>query len=80
MREAVRKGVPSSPLPTWHWQQQARPRLSVPTAADQPLSLRISESASVAGLELQQLDSDDTTLVMNYLQDTCRASWKKKAG
>ena len=28
----------------------------------------------------QQLDSDDTTLVMNYLQDTCRASWKKKAG
>lgn len=27
-----------------------------------------------------QLDSDDTTLVMNYLQDTCRAGWKKKAG
>ena len=26
----------------------------------------------------QQLDSDDTTLVMNYLQETCRASWKKK--
>jgi len=25
-----------------------------------------------------QLDSDDTTLVMNYLQETCRASWKKK--
>lgn len=25
-----------------------------------------------------QLDSDDTTLVMNYLQDTCRAGWKKK--
>lgn len=27
-----------------------------------------------------QLDSDDTTLVMNYLQDTCRAGWKKKVG
>lgn len=27
-----------------------------------------------------QLDSDDTTLVMNYLQDTCRAGWKKKSG
>lgn len=27
-----------------------------------------------------QLDSDDTTLVVNYLQDTCRAGWKKKAG
>ena len=25
MREAVRKGVPSSPLPTWHWQQQPTP-------------------------------------------------------
>ena len=23
--EAVRKGVPSSPLPTWHWQQQPTP-------------------------------------------------------
>lgn len=49
--------------------QQARPRLSVPTAADQPLSLRISESASVAGLELQQLDSDGTLLRLTISGD-----------
>lgn len=49
--------------------QQARPRLSMPIAADQPLALRISESAAVAGLELQQLDSDDRVLRLTISGD-----------
>lgn len=49
--------------------QQARPRQSVPTTADQPLALRISESASVAGLELQQLASDAIVLRLTISGD-----------
>jgi general secretion pathway protein M len=42
--------------------QQARPSSHRPTPVDQPLSLRISESAATAGLELQQMDSDNDLL------------------
>lgn len=42
--------------------QHARPHGAVVLAADQPLSLRISESAAAAGLELQQMDSDNELL------------------
>lgn len=42
--------------------QQARPRAQVPEAADQPLSLRISESAAAAGLDMQRMDTDNDLL------------------
>ena len=42
--------------------QQARPRSSAPEPTDQPLSLRISESAATAGLELLQMDTDNERL------------------
>ena len=42
--------------------QQAQPRSQTSQPADQPLSLRISESAAATGLELQQMDSDNDQL------------------
>ncbi|MEJ5060376.1 MULTISPECIES: type II secretion system protein GspM [unclassified Pseudomonas] len=49
--------------------QQARPRNLVPESVDQPLSLRISESASAAGLELHQMDSDNEVLRLTLSGD-----------
>ena len=49
--------------------QQARPRSHVPQSVDQPLSLRISESASAAGLELHQMDSDNELLRLTLSGD-----------
>lgn len=49
--------------------QQARPGSHVPEAVDQPLSLRISESAATAGLELHQMDSDDELLRLTLSGD-----------
>ena len=42
--------------------QHALPRSQAPASAHQPLSLRISESAAKAGLEIRQMDSDDDVL------------------
>ncbi|MCP1415822.1 general secretion pathway protein M [Pseudomonas laurylsulfativorans] len=42
--------------------QRALPRNPVPVDSDQPLSLRISESAAAAGLEISQMDSDSDLL------------------
>ncbi|VVM46211.1 type II secretion system protein GspM [Pseudomonas fluorescens] len=42
--------------------QQALPRSHAPVDSDQPLSLRISESAAAAGLEISQMDSDSDLL------------------
>ncbi|VVO11165.1 MULTISPECIES: type II secretion system protein GspM [Pseudomonas] len=42
--------------------QQSQPRSQTSQPADQPLSLRISESAAETGLELQQMDSDNDQL------------------
>lgn len=49
--------------------QQARPRTSSPELADQPLSLRISESAAAAGLELHQMDTDNDLLRLTLSGD-----------
>jgi general secretion pathway protein M len=49
--------------------QQARPRSHVPESVDQPLSLRISESATAAGLELHQMDSDNDLLRLTLSGD-----------
>lgn len=42
--------------------QRAQPRSTVAIVTDQPLSLRISESAAAAGLELRQMDADNDLL------------------
>ena len=42
--------------------QQARPRSQQQRPAEQPLALRISESVSTTGLELQQMDTDHDLL------------------
>lgn len=42
--------------------QQARPRSQQQSPAEQPLALRISESVSTTGLELQQMDTDNDLL------------------
>lgn len=49
--------------------QQAQPRSHVPGPVDQPLSLRISESAATAGLELQQMNSDNDLLRLTVSGD-----------
>lgn len=52
--------------------QLQRAQAQSPTAApatDQPLSLRISESASTAGLELHQMDSDNDLLRLTVSGD-----------
>ncbi|KPU55435.1 type II secretion system (T2SS), M family protein [Pseudomonas fluorescens] len=42
--------------------QRALPRNHVAVDTDQPLSLRISESAAAAGLEIRQMESDSDLL------------------
>ncbi|CAI8960844.1 type II secretion system protein GspM [Pseudomonas sp. IT-P291] len=42
--------------------QRALPRRHVPVDTNQPLSLRISESAAAAGLEIRQMESDSDLL------------------
>lgn len=42
--------------------QRALPRSHVAVDTDQPLSLRISESATAAGLEIRQMESDGDLL------------------
>lgn len=42
--------------------QRALPRSHVPVDTDQPLSLRISESATAAGLEIRQMESENDLL------------------
>jgi general secretion pathway protein M len=49
--------------------QLALPRGPVPESANQPLSLRISESAAAAGLELQQMDTDNDLLRLTVSGD-----------
>ena len=49
--------------------QQAQPRRHVPGPVDQPLSVRISESAATAGLELQQMNSDNDLLRLTVRGD-----------
>jgi general secretion pathway protein M len=49
--------------------QQAQPRSQIPDFADQPLSLRISESVAAAGLELHQMDSDNDQLRLTLSGD-----------
>ncbi|MHC8322763.1 type II secretion system protein GspM [Pseudomonas sp. GB2N2] len=49
--------------------QRAQPRRTVAVAADQPLSLRISESAAAAGLELHQMEADNDQLRLTLSGD-----------
>lgn len=42
--------------------QQAQPRSAATAVTDQPLSLRLSDSATAAGLELQQMETDNDVL------------------
>ena len=42
--------------------QRALPRSHVPVDSEKPLSLRISESAAAAGLEIRQMESDSDLL------------------
>lgn len=42
--------------------QQAQPRGTAAVVSDQPLSLRLSESAAAAGLELHQMEADNDLL------------------
>lgn len=49
--------------------QRAQPRSTVAVVADQPLSLRISESATAAGLELHQMDADNDLLRLTLSGD-----------
>lgn len=49
--------------------QQAQPRGNIPVAADQPLSLRASESVAAAGLELHQMDTDNDLLRLTLSGD-----------
>jgi general secretion pathway protein M len=47
--------------------QRALPRSHVPVDTDQPLSLRISESAAAAGLEIRQMESDSDLLRLTLI-------------
>jgi general secretion pathway protein M len=49
--------------------QRARPHSSVPEPTDQPLSLRLNESAATAGLELHQMDTDADLLRLTLSGD-----------
>nr|WP_160105515.1 type II secretion system protein GspM [Pseudomonas izuensis] len=49
--------------------QQTLPHSSKPVSTDQPLSLRISESAARAGLELHQMDTDSELLRLTLSGD-----------
>jgi general secretion pathway protein M len=52
--------------------QQAQPQHSVARVSDQPLSLHISDSATAAGLELQQMDTDSDLLRLTVSGDVTR--------
>ena len=49
--------------------QQAQPRGNIPVATDRPLSLRVSESVTAAGLELHQMDTDNDLLRLTLSGD-----------
>jgi len=49
--------------------QRAQPRNTSAVVADQPLSLRISESVTAAGLELHQMDADNDLLRLTLSGD-----------
>lgn len=49
--------------------QRAQPRSKAPALANQPLPLRASESATAAGLELHQMDSDNDLLRLTLSGD-----------
>ncbi|QVW23763.1 type II secretion system protein M [Pseudomonas hormoni] len=49
--------------------QRAQPRSTVAVVADQPLSLRISESVAAVGLELHQMDADNDLLRLSLSGD-----------
>ncbi|MGE8066832.1 type II secretion system protein GspM [Pseudomonas sp. NPDC089569] len=49
--------------------QQAHPGSQARVAVDQPLSLRVSESAMAAGLEMHQMDSDNDLLRLTLSGD-----------
>jgi general secretion pathway protein M len=49
--------------------QQAQPGSNTSALADQPLSLRTSESATAAALELHQMDSDNDLLRLTVSGD-----------
>lgn len=49
--------------------QQAQPHSGASEPTDQPLSLRISESAATANLELHQMDSDNELLRLTLSGD-----------
>lgn len=49
--------------------QQAQPQHAVARGSDQPLSLLISDSATAAGLELQQMDTDSDLLRLTVSGD-----------
>jgi general secretion pathway protein M len=50
--------------------QRASPRSHVPADTGQPLSLRISESAAAAGLEIRQMESDSDLLRLTLIGDS----------
>ncbi|VVN38218.1 hypothetical protein PS662_05296 [Pseudomonas fluorescens] len=52
--------------------QRAQPRSAVLIATDQPLSLRLSESAAAAGLELHQMEADNDLLRLTISGDARR--------
>ncbi|MEZ1317246.1 type II secretion system protein GspM [Pseudomonas fluorescens] len=52
--------------------QRAQPQHLVAQVSDQPLSLRISDSAAAAGLELQQMDSDSELLRLTVSGDVTK--------
>ncbi|MBK5352951.1 type II secretion system protein M [Pseudomonas sp. TH41] len=49
--------------------QQAQPRSNIPAVTSQPLSLRISESAAAAGLEIHQMEADNDLLRLTLSGD-----------
>jgi general secretion pathway protein M len=49
--------------------QHAQPRGPVPVGSDQPMSLRLSESATAAGLDLHQMEADNELLRLTLSGD-----------
>jgi general secretion pathway protein M len=47
--------------------QRALPRSHVPVDTEKPLSLRLSESAAAAGLEIRQMESDSDLLRLTLI-------------
>jgi general secretion pathway protein M len=50
--------------------QRAQPRSHVAVDTDQPLSLRVSESAAAAGLEIRQMETDSDLLRLTLNGDS----------